>query len=65
MKKELTQEEKNFHNWLEQFIKESVHQWGFGFYVETMDGKVFHQGTDEYKEWYNDMKTIWWNINNS
>lgn len=23
MRKELTQEEKNFHNWLEQFIKES------------------------------------------
>ena len=52
MRKELTQEEKNFHNWLETFIKESGHQWGFGFYVETMDGKVLHQGTDEYKEWY-------------
>ena len=42
----------HFHNWLKQFIKESGHQWGFGFYVETIDGKVFHQGTDEYKDWY-------------
>jgi hypothetical protein len=53
MKKELTEQEKNFNKWLEQFIKDSGHQWGFGFYVETTNGEVFHQGTDEYKEWYN------------
>jgi len=52
MKKELTEQEKNFNKWLEQFIKESGHQWGFGFYVKTTNGEVFHQGTDEYKEWY-------------
>lgn len=52
MRKKLTQEEENFINWLEQFIKDSGHQWGFGFYVKTMYDEVFYQGTNEYKEWY-------------
>lgn len=45
--------DEKFDNWLQQYIKESGHQWGFGFYVETIDGKIFHRGTDEYTEWYN------------
>jgi hypothetical protein len=52
MEKDLTAQEKHFNKWLEQFIKESGHQWGFGFYVETVEGEVFHQGTNEYKQWY-------------
>jgi hypothetical protein len=31
---------------LEKLIKESGHQWGFGFYVETTNGEVF------YKQWH-------------
>ena len=51
MRKELTEEEKKFHNWLETFIKESGHSFGMGFFVELNTGEIFYNGTDEYKEW--------------
>jgi hypothetical protein len=52
MRKELTEEEKKFHNWLETFITESGHSFGTGFFVELHTGEIFYNGTDEYKEWY-------------
>jgi hypothetical protein len=52
MRKELTEEEKKFHIWLETFIKESGHSFGSGFFVELYTGEIFYNGTDEYKEWY-------------
>jgi|LakMenEpi03Aug12_release.lakeMendotaPanAssembly.Ray.scaffolds.fasta_scaffold841918_1 hypothetical protein len=48
----VNEEDKNFNKWLQQFIKDSGHQWGFGFYIETIDGNVFHQGTEEYDIWF-------------
>lgn len=48
----LTEQEKRFNNWVELHIKDSGHQWGQGFYIETLDGKVLFNGTPEYKEWY-------------
>jgi hypothetical protein len=44
--------EKDFHNWLEQFIKESGHSFGAGFYVELKTGEFFYTHSDEYKQWY-------------
>ena len=47
-----TLEEKDFHKWLEQFIKESGHSFGAGFFFELNTGEIFYNGTDEYKKWY-------------
>jgi hypothetical protein len=52
MNKEITKEQKNFHTWLEQFIKESGHAFGMGFFFELNTGEIFYNGTDEYKQWY-------------
>jgi len=53
MQKELTVEQKQeFHEWLQTFISESGHQFGFGFFFELYSGEVFYNGSDEYKKWY-------------
>lgn len=44
---------KEFYNWLQQFIKESGHQFGRGFFVELHNGEFLYRGTDKYNEWYN------------
>ncbi len=48
--------DENFNIWLKQFIKDSGHSFGFGYFVELNDGRVLSLSSDEYTDWYNDKK---------
>ncbi len=47
-------ENKDFHIWLNQFVKELGHSFGVGVYVELNTGETLIQGTPEYAEWYSE-----------
>ena len=46
------EEQKKFENWLQQFIVESGHAFGMGFFIQLENGTTLYNGTAEYKEWY-------------
>tara|TARA_R110000772_G_C13296278_1_gene438464 strand:+ start:433 stop:639 length:207 start_codon:yes stop_codon:yes gene_type:complete len=54
MKKgELTEEDKKFQEWLGQFIEESGHAWGLGFFNRLKGtNEVLYRGAPEYGVWY-------------
>ena len=51
--------EKEFHNWLEQFVKSSGHSFVDGFFFELKSGEVLYNGTEEYKKWYENKLKEW------
>ena len=54
-----------FDNWLEQFIKESGHSFGMGFFVELKTGELFDRNDIEYLNWYNNKKEEYQAIKNN
>jgi len=47
---------ENFDKWLEQFIEESGHAFGMGFYIQLKTGELFYRNDTEYLNWYNNKK---------
>lgn len=50
-------------DYIKQFIKDYGHSFGMGFFVELHTGEVMYNGTDEYKEWYEEKEKEYLNQN--